>query len=127
MGKENKKGFVSIAIIIQIVLCLLLGVLGCPVIKNPSIKESEFKSLCRIEWYGCVVFESYEDLITTLLIQHDPNTCVAPDLLCIWLTYDTNGTIEMEVVRFNTVNDIPRTSLNDEYGNCIIQYLNEDL
>lgn len=124
------------------VICLLLCLIGCPAANDPGpiedviiadvVEETEYKQECKVEWTGCVTMDSFEELAEQVAFQEKNNTCTADHLLCIYLAYGSTGRPEddgivWEVVKFKTLDDIPRTSLRDSGGDCIIEYLNESL
>ena len=119
-------------------ILLLLCLIGCPGVSGPGAPENteviedvveaeEYKQECRVEWYGCVTTDSYEELAELIEFQLQNNICTADHVLCIYVNYIWEEGPVGKVVKYKTIDDIPRTSVNDEAGNCVIEYLNESL
>ena len=128
--------FLGLLLIGLLLGCLARVLMGCPsgpfvhVPPPPAdevVDSGEYKQVCRVEWYGTVVVDSYEELRENVEFQIANNICTADHVLCIILLYDQEGTAETVTVKFKTLEDVPRTSLKDADGNYIIHYLNEDL
>lgn len=109
-----------------ILFCLVL--LGCPKPPykpvdptQPSVQE------CKIEWHGPPAYKSYGELIAQIETELANTSCDAPDLLCIWIWYEKDGVTIDKLYKFGTIQDIPRTSLKNEDGYFIIEYLEEAL
>ena len=118
---------------VGIILGIIIGISGCPGMKDINLEEildrSCRKEQCKVEWFGCVTFTDYEELVATLEFELSQTECEAADLLCIHLLYDETGEglVDLETVKFKSLEDIPRTSINDSLGYCIIQYLNSGM
>ena len=106
-----------------LILFVLIPILGCPlpIVPEDPVVEDPNGQTCRVEWYGGVQFNNYEELCRIVQTASDSSSCTALNILCIYFIPNENGECQDEYV-FETLDDIPKQSLKGKCDEYVIYY-----